>query len=414
MNALQQEALWAIKTLAQQGKISERDSALMFVSWNALDYYLNELHQIWQAFPKVHHAIAIKSQPHPSILKQLVNRGFGLEAATWEEVQLALQAGCEPSKIVFDSPVKRQWEIQNLAQNAKGILLNANSIEELKRILPFSDSLQIGLRINPLVETNAPEAYQVSKGDSKFGVSISQRSDILNAIVEFPIEVLHVHASSSMTDVVPAVQAIKQMVELADEANELLKQKGIARQIKKLDLGGGLMPEAPDTQATLMNQYVQLLASEMHSLLTDFELVTEFGQWVHYFTGYAYSDVEYVKKSEHSQMIYVHLGADFLLRDVYLKPRKLQWLPLRNYEVLKGDELPTSIAGPLCFAKDFLNHNILLPKLNEGDGIMMLHTGSNAYALWSRHTSRTIPAMYGVDYQNKKIEQISERFNPYL
>ena len=414
MNKLANEAVWAMQQLVREQKLSPQDSAVLFVSWNNLDSYLFELKNAWQVFPHISHAIAIKTQPHLSVLKHLVKQGFGLEAATWEEVQLALKAGCPPHKIVFDSPVKRKWEIEDCAQKAKGILLNANSLDELERLQPHAKDIQIGLRINPLIETHAPDAYQVSTQQSKFGVSIHQRSEILQAILQYSVEVLHVHASSSMNQIGPAVAAVKQVVSLAREANELLRAAGVSRRIKILDIGGGLQPEAPDQNSKLMRQYTKALAQEIPDLARDFELITEFGQWIHYYTGYAYSEVEYVNQQPDIQMIFVHLGADFLLRDVYLKPRGITWLPLRNFEPFTGELCATHIAGPLCFAKDFLAHHQSLPALKSGDGLLMLHTGSNAYALWSRHTSRTIPAMYGVDYQNKKIELLSERFNPFL
>lgn len=74
----------------------------------------------------------------------------------------------------------------------------------------------------------------------------------------------------------------------------------------------------------------------------------------------------------------------------------------------------TDIAGPLCFAGDYLQKGVDLPRLEEGDGLLLLNTGSNAYALWSRHCSRTIPAIYGVDYDAKRLDLLSARFNPFV
>jgi diaminopimelate decarboxylase len=68
----------------------------------------------------------------------------------------------------------------------------------------------------------------------------------------------------------------------------------------------------------------------------------------------------------------------------------------------------------LCFAGDYLQKGVSLPVLREGDELLMLGTGSNAYALWSRHTSRSIPAVYGVDYARRSVELISPRTNPFL
>jgi hypothetical protein len=46
--------------------------------------------------------------------------------------------------------------------------------------------------------------------------------------------------------------------------------------------------------------------------------------------------------------------------------------------------------------------------------MLYLGTGSNAYALWSRHTSRTIPAVYGVDYALQTLTELSPRVNPFI
>ncbi len=45
-------------------------------------------------------ALAIKANPLVEVLRQAVECGAGLEAASWEEVQIARAAGCDPSGIV--------------------------------------------------------------------------------------------------------------------------------------------------------------------------------------------------------------------------------------------------------------------------------------------------------------------------
>ena len=63
--------------------------------------------QLQSAFPKgTLHALAIKANPLVEVLREAVNAGAGLEAASIEEVHLALAADCPPERIVFDSPAK--------------------------------------------------------------------------------------------------------------------------------------------------------------------------------------------------------------------------------------------------------------------------------------------------------------------
>jgi diaminopimelate decarboxylase len=65
------------------------------------------------AFPETAlHTIAIKANPVVGILREVVQAGAGLEAASIEEVHLALAAGCTADRVIFDSPAKTHAEIQ--------------------------------------------------------------------------------------------------------------------------------------------------------------------------------------------------------------------------------------------------------------------------------------------------------------
>ena len=413
MHPLADEAVWAANALRPLK--TAHDSSVLLVSWNALDAYLDALAACW-GHERAVHAVAIKSQPHSAVLRHIVDRGFGLEAATWEEVLLARAAGCPPDRIVFDSPVKRPHELEDCAANSPGMLVNANSLEELDRLKPFAGRLRLGLRINPMVEVDAPSVYQVSGDESKFGTPIADRAAILEAVLAHPIEALHVHSGSSMNDTHGAVRALTRLRDLAVEANERLAAAGSSRRITTLDIGGGLKPEHLDGQgsAPQMTAYASALRVAVPELWSDFSLVTEFGQWTHFHTGYALSDVEYVLPRGDRSVVYLHLGADFLLRDAYVRPRGISWLPLREGTEVTGSPVLTDLAGPLCFAGDYLEKGCMLPQLQSGDEVLFLGTGSNAYALWSRHTSRSIPAVYGVDYANRRLELLSERTNPFI
>ena len=109
--------------------VGPEDTALIFHSWTTHRKYLTHLKEAFNHH-NANHAIAVKTNPHPAILAQLVDWGFGLECASMEEVYLALQAGCPGPKIVFDSPVKTKHEIRICHENPDlhGILVNVNSL----------------------------------------------------------------------------------------------------------------------------------------------------------------------------------------------------------------------------------------------------------------------------------------------
>lgn len=412
MKPLEKEANWALQKALQENLITEEDTAVIFQSWNQLEVYLTHLKE---AFPaNTLHAIAIKTNPHPKVLKKISDLGFGLEAASMEEVQLAIDAGAEFSKIIFDSPVKTKREIDFCNQHLPGIRLNVNSLEELNRI-PKNPSFTLGIRINPMIETGAPDIFHVSSDESKFGVPITEKNQILDAIIRFPVTQLHVHAGSHMTEIAAAIQAVKTLVDLAIEANNTLELNGIKRKITALDIGGGLPPEQlEESKQSYMQQYALGIVENCPNI-SNFTLITEFGQWCYFYTGYAFSRVEYTLIRGEKKVLFIHLGADYLMRDAYVKPRGVSFLTFSNNGVLKTTKASHyDIAGPLCFAGDYVTKNQLLQGPEEGDWLALINTGSNSIGLWSRHCSRMVPKVLGSNMNAQTLEVLSERFSPFI
>ena len=412
MKNIKENALWAFQNATANSLISKDDSALIFQSWDDLKFNLEQLRSIFDHANAIH-AIAIKTNPHPSVLAKIISWGFSLEAASMEEVEMAIKAGASPNKIVFDSPVKRRSEIQKCNNELHGLILNVNSLEELKR-MPDNPNFTLGIRINPSVEMDSPEIYSVSNNESKFGVPILEKEAVLNAILSHPIQQLHIHAGSQMKDLTKAVFAVRELLDLAIEANILLEKKGIERRILTLDIGGGLAAEKYGC-VEKMSEYVKKL-KETCPELWDFELITEFGQWCHTNSGFIFSEIEYTFKRGEKQIAFIHLGADYFMRDAYTLARNFDIIALNNEgeENNSDEKYLHDIAGPLCFAGDYVLKAVNLPLLKENDWLGILGTGANTLGLWSRHCSRTIPKVIGFSSEKNEIEILSERMNPYI
>ncbi len=365
-------------------KLEAEDTAIIGVN---LPVLTARLHHLQDAFPEgVQHSIAIKTNPHPKMLEFLVSQGFGLEAASIEEVRMALAAGCSPAHLVFDSPVKTRHEIREIS-SLSGMLVNVNSLEELDR---FDADFQgiLGIRINPQVHTGAPELFDVSKNESKFGVPVDMKERIVDAALCYPVQALHMHSGSQMKDLNIQRGALKELKRIADAINAVAPGK-----IKVLDIGGGLPTETLGPH-TRMEAYGQIVAEVFRG--SSYLLVTEFGQWVQAEAGFALSAIEYVLAPN---MLFIHLGADFFMRDAYTKARSFP-MTVWNGDAtqVQGIDKAYDIAGPLCFAGDYLAHGLELPaEVQEGQYLFIDHTGANTYALWSRHCSRTLPATWAWD-----------------
>lgn len=377
-----------LRTLIPQ--LGDVDTAVIFTHLPRLFARLDHLQRVFG--PRVQHSVAIKSNPHIEHLKVVCERGFGLEAASIEEVRRAAAAGCPPELIVFDSPVKTRRELLEVAQ-LPGALVNVNCLDELRRI-PKDAQCTVGIRVNPEIHTGSPELFSVGQNESKFGVPLSARSEIIQAALIYPVRALHMHSGSQMRDMNAQREALTRLVGLAHEMNHALAQAGLDRRVEILDIGGGL-PSEPLSDQTNMERYAALVKSVEG--IDRFKLVTEFGQWVNAECGVALSRVEYVLDGQPLKL-FIHLGADMFTRDAYTQPRRF---PLSLWtgtgERLSSEERVYDIAGPLCFAGDYLARSITLPRAEEGQWLCIDHAGANTYSLWSRHCSRDVPAIWAWD-----------------
>ncbi len=352
--------------------------------------------------PSCLHTIAIKANPVVEILREVVQVGAGLEAASIEEVAVALAAGCPAGRIVFDSPAKTAAEI-NFALDL-GVYLNADNFEELERVAAapgrYGSASLVGLRVNTMVGSGAIEHTSVSAADSKFGVPLqTDREAIVEAFRKHRwLTGLHVHVGSQGCPLELLVEAAARIDELREEIDRRAE-----RRVSHVDIGGGLATSYhTGEQAPTPRDYRQRLEQRAPGLFAgDVRLITEFGRAVQANCGIAASRVEYVKPEQ--QLAYIHLGADFLLRTVY---RPDDWphefFVLDRHGLPKsGHPQPITLAGPLCFAGDVVAREIALPPVEVGDWIVIRDVGAYTLSMWSRHCSRSIPSVIGYETPNR-------------
>lgn len=387
-----------IQGLLKDNPSLEEEKALYIYAEELLQ---NRLEHLEEVYPKaVLHAVAIKTNSLPKVLEYIIQAGHGLEAASYEEVELAVEKGCPFNKIVFDSPAKTRKEIEKCDKNFPGLYVNANSLQELDR-LQESSHLKIGVRINPLVDVKSPGIFNVSHKNSKFGIPISLEKEILNKIFSNAnIQGLHVHAGSEIGNIAGHVEAIGVVYDLAEKIN--LTQRNT---IRFLDIGGGFPANTREGIQNGLEKFVEALKKRCPHLFSNYQVITEYGRFVHAHNAFAISKVEYELDYYQPKILIAHLGADLFVREVYSSAAPYHAIHLFDND---GNEKKDSenecydIGGPLCFSGDFIGRNINLPKAKEGDWLVVADCGANTISMWSEHCSREkIRVAY---YENKTIK----------
>ena len=367
-----------------------------------------------EAFPeRTGHAFAVKACPLPPILAFLAGLGLGAEAASLPEIHLALAAGFDPSRIVFDSPAKTAEELR-LAL-ALGIYVNADNLTELDRIAGLAAATGVtpraGLRVNPQIGLGRIKATSVAGHYSKFGVPLEERAALLDAFARHPwLEGLHVHVGSQGCPLDLLVAGVGAVFDLGRDIDLTLG----AGRIKTFDLGGGLPAgyrdsDTPPTPAA----YVAALAERCPGLLSgDPALVTEFGRMLAAPCAVAASRVEYVKRQKGHRTAVLHLGADLFVRECY-NPKS--W-PHRTVLLDPDGQEKTGrtgiwhLAGPLCFSGDFPVWQARLPDIGAGDIVLVRDVGAYTLSMWSRYNSRQMPRVLGI--RQGQFSVLREREEP--
>jgi len=425
------------RALRRKGLIETEDTAFIV---HDLDFVQQRVETLKSLFPEnAVHAVAVKAMPLPTVLRKLAAKGTGLEAASFPELMLAMNAGVEPGKIVFDSPVKTMQEIEFSTKN--GIHLNADSLFELERIAEISKNTVItggcGLRINPQAGTGTIEILSVAGEYSKFGIPVKMyREEIKQAYLQHEwLTGIHVHVGSQGCALPLLLKGIKTVYELAIEINRLLAENDKPNRIRFFDIGGGLpIAYHPGDNPPTMEEYARKLKEEMPGLFDGtFQLITEFGRWIHANAGFTVSRIEYVKphqpgifkdlygqKSEFSQTtqdatLMIHVGADLLIRECYLPRQWSHEISIANNQgKIKNEGVLNkyTLAGPLCFQGDIVARNVLLPEAVVGDFIIIHDTGAYTLSMWSRYNSRQMPKVIGFRDNGEHFEILKEREKP--
>lgn len=400
-------------TLSQaisEGILGTSDDAVVFYNLTRLDEVLDSLRD---AFPATAlHAVAVKANPTVEVLKRIRGADYGAEVASMGELQLALAAGFPVNAIVFDSPVKTLGELEIALK--LGIRINANSLGELIRINGLYSALgsrsRVGVRVNPETGMGSIDTTSVAVQRSKFGVSIRERyAELSYAFSEYPwLTGIHLHIGSQGMSREQLLDGVGTAYDFFIEAKENAK-------INVFNIGGGLPAKYRESDTPIQfDEYANLLRQRFPALFDpEVSLVTEFGRAIHAGCAWVASRIEYVVEHDDStSTLLTHVGADMFLRKAY---RPDDWhhdisVCDSRGQFRTGPQKAFRVAGPLCFAGDYLDQSVFLPaNINEGDYVIIHDAGAYTFSMWSMYNSRQFPPIIGYEGEGENFHFLRPR-----
>ena len=329
------------------------------------------------ALPHARIYYAVKANPAMPVLQRLVSLGSCFDSASWEEAELCLRAGADPSAISFGNTIKKATAIAR-AHDAGITMFAFDSDEELDKLARHAPGARVYCRL--LVE-NAGADWPLSR---KFGTSVEHARALMLRARDLGLDPygLSFHVGSQQTDTAAYEAAIGRAAMLFTD----LAAAGL--DIRMLNLGGGFPTRYRDDVPEI-DQFAAAIGRAMTRHFGNAlpETVVEPGRYIVGDAGVVSSEVVLVSRRGTPGDASPG-GVRDGLRWVYLDIGRFGGLAETEGEAIRyrirtppdgAATGPVAIAGPTCDGADILyeRSNYRLPlDLASGERVELLSTGA--------------------------------------
>lgn len=342
----------------------------------------------WQAFDDAAGAhphlvcYAVKANSNLAVLNVMAKLGSGFDIVSGGELARVLEAGGEPSKVVFSGVGKTEAEIEYALE--VGIkCFNVESEAELHRINQVAQSLDkiapISIRVNPNVDAGTHPYISTGLKENKFGVNIEKSKQLyLWAQQQSHLNVQGVdcHIGSQLTEVEPFLDALDKLLALIDQLSEM----GVT--ISHLDIGGGLGVTYKDETPPHPTEYMQAIMTKL-SDRTNLTILMEPGRAIMANAGILLTKVEFLKENEGKHFCIV----DAAMNDNIRPSLYSAWQDIIPLNQSDQASINFDVVGPVCETGDFLGKDRQL-QVEAGDYLAVRSVGAYGFTMSSNYNSR--------------------------
>ncbi|MDD1663904.1 MAG: diaminopimelate decarboxylase [Methanomicrobiales archaeon] len=340
-------------------------------------------------YDRVRVLYAAKANGNPAILRALADEGSGADVFSAGELILALGAGMDPDRLLFNGSSKSPADLALAVE--KGVRVSVDSLDELHSLDRIAGEVgktaEIAFRVNPALDVPTHPKIATGLRTSKFGIPAGEILAAYQAALgcdHVRPAGIHCHIGSQILEVEPFAQATAVMIDLAAGLTDL----GVG--LRFIDLGGGLgIPYRHGTDpiptfSDYASAVVPVFSEGMKKAGISPELWVEPGRYLVADSTILLTYVNSVKEA-HRRFVNVDAGFNLLIRPVMygayhgvVVANKADRPPVHRY----------TIAGPICETGDLLAEDRDLPAIERGDLIAVLDAGAYGFAMSSQYNGR--------------------------
>jgi diaminopimelate decarboxylase len=360
-----------------------------------------------QAFGTLPHTVcyAVKANSSLAVLALLAKAGAGFDIVSGGELYRVLQAGGDPSKIVFSGVGKTAAEVEYALES--GIhSFNCESEAELALIDAMAARLGkmagFSIRVNPDVDAVTHPYISTGLSRHKFGIAIAGAAAVYERSRQFRnlvAEGVSCHIGSQILDPSPILEAVDKVLALANA----LRAQG--HPIHHLDLGGGLgVAYHAGEKSPEIRAFVEALSSRLHD--SGLTAMIEPGRSIVGPAGVLLTRVLYRKRNGDKEFLIVDAAMNDLIRPSLYRAHH-EILPLRKSAL---PPVTMDVVGPVCETGDFLARDRAMANAMPGDFLAVSTAGAYGFVLSSNYNSRPRAPEVLVDGATWRIIRQREKY----
>ena len=328
------------------------------------------------AMPRVKPHYAMKANPHPQILRTLIEEGAGFEIASIAELDLLLSLGVPATEIFYSNPMKARASIIYAA--AKGVEWYVlDSVEELHKIHSIKADAKLYVRIDT---SNVGSDWPLS---GKFGAFPDAVTEIIQQAAKLRADLAGItfHVGSQCLNLDNWLIGIKRAKEVFTE----MRAAGLTPRL--LNIGGGF-----PVRHVKPIPSIEVIGEAVQAALADFpksvQVIAEPGRYLVSDAGYFVCRVIGTAKRGEKHWIYWDAG---VFGGVIETTEGLKYDILTDNHRI-GRMISWTVAGPTCDSVDICTREQFLPEdLQEGDFIYIKNAGAYTSAYASNFNGFPLP-----------------------
>ncbi len=381
-----------------------------------------------QAFATHYHAsevrivYASKAYTSPHIARIMTEQGFGLDVVSGGELIVAQQASFPMAHISFHGNNKSEDELR-LALKLKVGRIVVDNWSELERLTRLAQEMHIQpsvlLRVAPEVETETHHYLQTGHASSKFGFALAEAKHACKHILRsatLHLVGLHAHSGTMLREVRPYQECLACLLALA---NEIHNETGWWP--TEISPGGGWAIDTMDEEkpspgieilAQALQESMERGVIQTGKKLPCPMLIIEPGRSIIARAGVAVYRVG-ARKATAGGVIYLFVDGGMAdnIRPALYNARYTAW-PVEDATRLVTETV--CISGRYCESGDMLIDRVQLPRIQEGEYIVLPSVGAYCLPMASNYNLVPRPAVILIDEACIRVMERRETYEDML